>query len=275
MNPIQVSVISTVYNGEEYFDRALPSILSQVHQSFEYIVVDDGSTDHTLELLLRVAKRDSRLKVLAPGRLGRTAALRLAVETAGGDYIANQDFDDVSYPNRLTLQANFLSENPSVGVVGCHYVIIDENRGERYVRRPPRTHHELVRAMARSIPLAHTTVMFRKKAWMDCGGYPDVEDIEDLRLWVEFAKRGWKLAALPQVLGEHYVHAESYWHRTYSYRRRQAELRRVQHSAVRELDLPRWMHLYPLGRQVYAWLPTDLKRVARRWIGRSKEVDLT
>jgi glycosyltransferase EpsE len=75
----KLSVVTTVYNGEQYFDRAIPSILNQTYSDFEWIIVDDGSTDATPQLLAEVAKKDARVKVLSPGRLGFTKALNYAI----------------------------------------------------------------------------------------------------------------------------------------------------------------------------------------------------
>ena len=109
--------------------------------------------------------------------------------------------------------------------------------------------------------------MFRKTAWEQVGGYPTVPDIEDLRLWIEIAAAGWKLANLPVVLGTHWVHPESFWHRNFKYRDRQRTLRRVQSRAIRKLGLPVWMYVYPGGRYVYSHLPSSGKRLVRRWLG--------
>lgn len=269
-----VSVVMTVYNGEKYLDRALPGILAQTHPNFEVVIVDDGSTDRTYELLAERAREDERIRLFRPGRLGRAGALNFGVEQARAPYIAQQDFDDVSYPERLRLQCEFLDSHPEVGLVGSHYVLVDDNRGERFVRMPPTEHYDIVRAMARYIPFAHTMATFRKQAWAQVGGYPNVTNILDLRFAVALAAAGWRLANLPEVLGEHWVHPDSFWHRSFRYRDRQKELARVQASAVKLLGLPSWMYVYAASRRVYAWLPDVLKRAVRRSLGGSRERDL-
>jgi glycosyltransferase involved in cell wall biosynthesis len=271
---VRVSVVTTVYNGEPYFDRAVPSILSQTFKDFEWIIVDDGSQDRTPEFLHELASGDHRIKVFQPGRLGFARALNYAVERACGEYIVRQDFDDISYPQRIEKQITFLDGHPEIGVVGSYYVVVDEIRKEKYIRKPPCEHDTIVRAMACYIPFAHTLVTFRKKAWEDAGGYPLVDDIVDLGLWIRIAKAGWKLANIPEVLGEHFVHSQSFWHRNFKYARRQRDLAKVQWEAIRDLDLPLWMSIYPLGRYLYPWLPTPLKRLVRRTLKLSKEEDL-
>ena len=270
----RVSVVTTVYNGEPYFDRAIPGILAQTFEDFEFIVVDDGSTDHSLAKLREVAEHDSRIRVFAPGRLGAAAAYNFGVAQAQGEYIARQDFDDRSYPNRLGLQVAFLDAHPEVGVVGGYYVLVDERRGERYVRMPPSQHDAMIAAMAKFIPLAHTVATFRRRVWTEAGGYPVVNNLIDLRFWVRVGALGWRFANVTEVVGEHYVHDASFFHRSIEYVKRQQDLARVQAQAVRELGLPRWMYVYSMGRYLYAYLPRGWKRVLRRGLVGSSERDV-
>jgi len=270
----KVSVITTVYNGERYFDRAVPGILGQTHKEFEWIIINDGSTDRTQELLEDLATKDPRIRVFNFGRLGRANALNKAIELAQGEYLVQQDFDDISYSARIEKQVSFLENHTEIGVVGSWYVLVDENRGERYIRKPPTEHEQIVKAMAKYIPFAHTLVTFRKSAGAQAGGYPDMKDIEDLRFWIKIAKAGWRLANLPEVLGEHFVYKQSYWHQHFKYAARQRELAKVQWRAICELNLPFWMTIYPLGRFVYPYLPKPVKKFARRVLIRSREEDI-
>jgi glycosyltransferase EpsE len=270
----KVSVVTPVYNGEPYFDRAIPSILQQSYDDFEFILVDDGSQDRTVELLREVASRDSRVRVFTPGRLGFAAAVNYGIAQAKGEYIARQDFDDRSYPDRLRHQVAFLDAHPRVGVVGAYYVRIDENRGERYVRMPPTEHRAMILAMARGIPIAHTIVAFRRRVWEEAGGYPEVPNCVDLQFWLRVGKLGWHFATIPEVLGEHNVHASSFFHRSFKYVERQRDLARVQGQIVRELRLPRWMYVYAMSRYVYLYMPDRLKRVLRRRMGGTRERDV-
>jgi glycosyltransferase EpsE len=262
-----------VYNGEPFADRAIPGILAQTFDDFEFILVDDGSRDRSLDILRDLASQDSRVRVFAPGRMGAAKAYNYGVAQARGEYIARQDFDDRSYPDRLRLQVAFLDAHPEVGVVGGYYVLIDENRGERYLRMPPTEHPAIISAMARYIPLAHTIATFRRQVWTEAGGYPDVANLIDLRFWLRVGKLGWRFANIPEVLGEHYAHAASWFFSSLDYVDRQRDLARVQAQAVRELGLPSWMYLFALGRHAYAYLPPGLKRMLRRRVVGSREHD--
>lgn len=270
----KVSVVSTVFNGEAYFDRAIPGILAQTFEDFEFIVVDDGSEDRTAALLRDLAARERRVRVFSPGRLGAAAAYNYGVAQAEGEYVARQDFDDRSYPDRLRLQVALLDAHPEVGMVGGYYVLVDERRGERYVRMPPTSHRAILSAMAKYVPIAHTIATFRRRAWVEAGGYPLVNNLIDLRFYLRVGKLGWQFANVPEVLGEHFVHDSSWFHRSLKYVERQRDLARVQAQSVRELGLPRWMYLYSLGRHAYAYVPPALKRVMRRGIIGSRERDV-
>jgi glycosyltransferase involved in cell wall biosynthesis len=269
-----VSVVTTVYNGEAYFERAIPGILAQTFEDFEFILVDDGSTDGSLARLRELAERDRRVRVFAPGRLGAAAAYNYGVSQAVGEYVARQDFDDRSYPDRLRLQVALLDAQPDVGVVGGYYVLVDERRGERYVRMPPTEHAAIRSAMARYVPIAHTVATFRRSVWTEAGGYPLVDNLIDLRFYLRVGKLGWRFANVPEVVGEHYVHDASWFHRSIRYVERQRDLARVQAQAVRELGLPRWMYVFALGRHAYAYIPPAFKRVVRRGVVRSQERDV-
>jgi len=269
----KVSVVTTVYNGEPYVDRAIPGILGQTFTDFEWVLVDDGSQDRTPDILKDLARQDARVRVFSPGRLGISAAANYGVSQARGEYVARQDFDDRSYPDRLRLQVAAFDADPKLGVVGCNYVVVDENRSERYVRMPPTEHSAILASMAKGVPFANTLVAFRRQAWVDAGGYPDVGDLEDLLLWIKVARRGWRFSSIPQALGEHFVHPASFFHRSFKYAERQRALARAQAQAIRELRLPAWMHVFALGRYTYAYCPPVIKRGMRRVLAGSQERD--
>jgi glycosyltransferase EpsE len=270
----RVSVICSVYNGMAHVDKAVPSILAQTLTDFEFLIVDDGSDDGTSRFLAEVAARDPRVRVFRRERVGLARAVNYALRFARAPYVARQDFDDISYPERLEKQVAYLDSHPDVGLVGTWYVLDDANRRERYERRYPTDDYSLRRRMSKAIPFAHTLVMIRTHVLRYVGGIAEVDNITDLRTWIAIAETGWALANVPEVLGEHFVYAESFWHRNFSYRRRQRELAAVQLSAVFRLGLGWWRVIYPLGRLVYGSLSRDLKRFVRRTLAGNREADL-
>jgi glycosyltransferase EpsE len=139
---------------------------------------------------------------------------------------------------------------------------------------PPTEHAEIRAAMARYIPIAHTMATYRRVAWSQAGGYPEARNLIDLRFYLRLGKLGWHFASVPQLIGEHYVHDSSFFHKSLSYGERQRELARVQAQAVRDLGLPSWMYLFALARHLYVYMPTGLKRAVRRGLAGSRERDI-
>lgn len=271
----RVSVICSVYNGADHVHKAVPSILNQSMRDFEFLIVDDGSDDGTSEFLATVAAEDPRVRVFRLERVGLARGVNHALQFARASYVARQDFDDISYPERLHRQVQFLDEHPEVGLVGSWYVLDDARRGERYVRQYPEDDFSLRRRMTKAIPFAHTLVMLRTEALRAVGGIAEVDNITDLRTWINIAAAGWRVANVPEVLGEHFVYADSYWHRTFTYARRQRELAWVQLTAIFRLRLGWWRVVYPVGRLLYGSFSRDLKRFIRRTLVGTKETDVT
>jgi glycosyltransferase EpsE len=265
-NAPTVSVITPVYNGAKWLPQLAPQILDQTMADYEWIIIDDGSTDGSRDLILELASSDARVRLLSPGRIGFVEALNLAVGEARAELIARQDVDDSSQLKRLELQVEFMHANPRIGVLGGYCEVIHESRKERFVRMPPTDHSALVRKLPVGIPFAHTLVMFRRKAWVAAGGYQHVTCGEDLLLWIEMARQGWQLAALPVVLGSHMVHPKSFFFSNFSYFRMSRTMAYIQTLAVHRLGLPAWMYAYPAARLSYALLPAGAKRFLRRRI---------
>ena len=118
MSSPTVSVVMSVFNGEEFLSQTIDSILNQTFRDFEFVIVDDGSTDATVDILSGYALRDGRIRTLRKGKQGRAASLNLGINLANGKYIANIDADDLAMPGRLEEQVAFMERNPKVGVLG-------------------------------------------------------------------------------------------------------------------------------------------------------------
>ena len=121
----KISVLMPVYNGVQFLDRSIKSILSQTFYNFEYIIINDGSTDGSLKIIN--SYKDSRIKIINYSKnMGITFALNNGLNIAKGDYIARQDQDDISLPNRFMLQIEYL-ENNDIDLVDTNFIFIDEN----------------------------------------------------------------------------------------------------------------------------------------------------
>jgi glycosyltransferase involved in cell wall biosynthesis len=168
----RVSVITCVYNGERFLAQAIESILAQTCADFEYILVDDASTDGSPAIIARYAGQDGRLIALRnPVNLNPSGALNRALQTARGDYLAILDQDDLAHPERLACQAAFLDTHPEVGVVGTQVHRIDQD-GKRIDTSSFPTDSGLTRWLILfQTPVLHSAAMMRRQLLIQGNGY--------------------------------------------------------------------------------------------------------
>jgi len=167
MSP-KVSVIMSVYNGEKYLKEAVESILNQTFGDFEFIIINDGSTDKSGEILEEYAKKDSRIRLFHQKNMGLTKSLNRAIKLARGEYIARMDADDISMPERLERQVKFLEQHQEVGVVGCNVTIINQTGNfVKSVRLP----NNINLSLRKRNCLVHGSIVFRKEVIEQSGAY--------------------------------------------------------------------------------------------------------
>jgi len=177
-----VSVLMPAYNAENYIDEAIKSILKQTYKNFEFIILDDASTDNTWNILNDYVKKDNRIKIFKnPKNLYIAGARNKLIKLAKGKYIAWQDADDIAYPKRLEQQVNFLNSYPQVGIVGG-FLDFFENGKVKSVRKYAEDDAVLRKRMFRYSPVAQPAAMIRKQCFDEVGGYnlkyPPAEDID-------------------------------------------------------------------------------------------------
>lgn len=195
----QVSVLMPVYNGEPFLGQAIESILQQTFADFEFIIINDGSTDRSAEIVQSYA--DSRIRYFENERnIGLTRSLNHGLSLVQGPYIARMDADDVSLPQRLGKQVDFLDAHPDVGVVGTAMQIIDEQSNVDHTWHSPTTHEMLRWCLCLYDPIAHPTVLMRRKVVEQVGGYrAEMVTAQDYDLWRRLSAVC-RLANLPDVL---------------------------------------------------------------------------
>lgn len=182
MNGKPVSVITPAYNAEKYIGAAIESILSQTFCDFEYIILDDQSTDSTLEIIERYAGKDPRIMVIKNEKnLGIAGARNKGVSLATGRYIAWQDADDLSVPDRIEKQFRFMEAHSETGLLGGFLQFFDDS-GMRGIRKYAATDEELRKKIFLYSPVAQPAAMVRKEA-LDKAGvydlrYPPAEDLD-------------------------------------------------------------------------------------------------
>ncbi len=194
-----VSVLCCVHDGARFVERALRSVIDQTFGDFELIVVDDGSTDATPEILAGVADADQRVRLCRHAHSGLTASLNAGLQLARADLVARQDADDISLPHRFDQQARFLDKHPDHLVVGTCYSTIDEHGTVLQRRRPPLFDLAIRTRLLQANMLAHSSVMFRRDAILSLGGYDTAyATAQDYDLWCRVARHG-KLANLWRI----------------------------------------------------------------------------
>jgi len=187
------------YNACKYISEAIRSALNQSFLDFELLIVDDGSTDNTVEVIHGFD--DPRIRLITQARGGISAALNRGLYAARGSYIARFDADDVCLPQRLARQASFLDEHPAYLVVGCDAEYISED-GQHlfYFKCPGYRHEEIMGNLFKICPFIHSGVMYRKEAVVQEGGYSThAHNFEDYLLWVQLLRTG-KCCNLPEIL---------------------------------------------------------------------------
>ena len=141
MNIPLVSVVLSVYNGEKYLMNAIESILDQTYPAFEFIIVNDGSTDNSPKIIDKYRKLDNRIKVLNQKNRGLIDSLNRGLALANGRYIARMDSDDISLPSKLEEQYNYLENNPDIGVLGTWIEMINEDGKPLKLWESPTSNH--------------------------------------------------------------------------------------------------------------------------------------
>nr|WP_315177554.1 glycosyltransferase [uncultured Flavobacterium sp.] len=201
----EITVLMPVYNCELYIKDALESILSQTYVDFEFLIIDDASTDKTVSIIKSYC--DSRIQLIEkPANSGYTNSLNQGLKLAKGKYIARMDGDDISFPERFAKQVAYLEANPESVVCGTSYEILGEDK----LVLIPESHNVIKLAMLRSNCIAHPSVMIRKKTLEEFSIAYDTtkEPSEDYALWVQLLAVG-KLHNLQEVLLKYRMHNNS------------------------------------------------------------------
>lgn len=198
-----LSVAMSVYNGERFLAEAIESVLAQTFADFEFLILDDGSTDATATILAAYATNDSRIRPIVRENRGLVASLNQLLAEARGTLVARMDGDDIAHPERFARQMTFLHDNPACGVVGTWSRDIDEDGAPWTTggRDHPVTHAEFEHNIRHGGPLlCHPSVMYRRELVLAQGGYHAAfRHCEDLDLWLRLASVT-RMANIPERL---------------------------------------------------------------------------
>ncbi len=198
LNSPEVSVVMPVHNDEKYLSEAIQSILKQTYNNFEFIIIDDASTDNSFEIMKQFD--DPRIKILRnPKKLGIAKSLNKAIEIAKGKYIARMDADDISLPHRIEKQLEFLTKY-NYSLIGSYFYKIDEDGNIIQLVKVFTSDKYLKQNLLKQNWFCHGSVMFKKESFWELGGY-DIryKYAQDYDLWLKFSEN-YKIGNVPEPL---------------------------------------------------------------------------
>jgi glycosyltransferase EpsE len=201
----KISIVMAAYNEERDIGRAIESIQAQTLSDWELIVVNDGSTDGTEDIVRQYASQDARIRLITNEiNLGLPTSLNRGIEVASTDLIARADADDTNLPDRLERQYAFLQKNPEVDVLGTGAWLLDANGMRVNKASLPESHDELAKLSFLKTPFFHPSVLIRRRFFDKAGKYDAVYvRTEDRELWLRGLQKGCQYANLPEPLIEY------------------------------------------------------------------------
>ncbi len=218
-----------VWNGAAHLREAIDSILAQTFTNFEFIILDDGSTDETPEILREYQQRDSRIRVVPLNHEGIVIALNRGVEEARAEWIARMDCDDVAHPERFELQYKAVQED--AGIVLCHTQVqyISHDGRNPKPGKAVATQDHLKLRLCYHTPIIHPTTLFKKTAFIRSSGYlPEERHAEDYGLWCRIIKHG-NICGLQKPLLRYRLHPNSISQKVLDYQCRLGKSIAIQH----------------------------------------------
>ena len=192
-----VSVLMPIYNASAYLREALESVLQQTFTNFELLVIDDGSTDNSIEIVN--SYHDQRIRLFRNTH-NFIATLNKGIDVATGKYVARMDADDVMLPHRLETQFNFMETHPDIDISGSYA----ESFGiKQHVMQSATEHKKIIASLLLNNSIIHSTIILRRSTFENNAafrypeGYPCAEDY---KLWTVLAANGLRFATIPEVL---------------------------------------------------------------------------
>ncbi|WP_278321641.1 glycosyltransferase [Clostridium botulinum] len=206
-----ISVIMPVYNGEKYLKESIESIMNQTYKNFEFIIINDGSTDNSLNIINEYAERDSRIKVISRENKGISYSLNEGISASKGEYIARMDADDICMPERFDEQLKVMTNN-NIHICATHIEIIGNITTEEKLSYE-HTHNLdklTIIELVKGYTICHPTVLFRKKILDTLKGYnEDYNTTEDIELWFRAIKEEFNFYVLNKKLLKYRRHSDS------------------------------------------------------------------
>jgi glycosyltransferase involved in cell wall biosynthesis len=254
-----ISVLMPVYNAERYVAEAVESILAQSFRDFEFIIIDDGSTDGSLAILEKYAARDERIRLISRPNTGLVGALNEGLSMARADLIARMDADDIAMPERFASQAEYLSNHHEVVAVGGRILAIGPF-GDDLTEMLDHESHEVIdrEHLRANCSIAHPAAMIRASSLLAIGGYrAKYWPAEDLDLWLRMAEVG-HLANLSEVVLKYRQNPQSIGHTQWFQQRERSQ------AAVADACVRRGLSYEEDNRLVQGEPPSQID-LHRKW----------
>lgn len=234
MREVKVTVLMPAYNAEAYIAEAIESVLLQSFGDFELLIVNDGSTDGTVEIIRSF--NDDRIVLIGQENRGIAAALNTGLKHARAPYIARFDADDICYPDRLEKQYHFIHSNPEYIVVGSSAAYMDASGDYVFTYHPAgKTNSEIKKLPYNICPFIHAAVMYKKEAIISTGYNIHAHSFEDHLLWQNIRDEG-KMYNLPDSLVRVRLNPGSI---TMDESKRPAAFHAIKNKALREKTIDR------------------------------------
>lgn len=258
---MKVSVVMSVFNAEKFLREAIFSVLGQSFSDFEFIIIDDHSTDQSLKIIKKI--KDKRIKIIKNNKqLGMARSLNRGIERAAGEFIARMDADDLCHQDRFKRQFYYLKKNKNVAFCGSWVNLINKTGEKIGEKRNPSNYAEIIKIIMFSNPFIHPSVMIRKKVLDKVGFYdPNLECAEDYDLFLRIAKC-YRATNLPFFLLNYRVSAYSISFR--QYKKMEKNALKARWKAIWQYGYSRKNLVYLIRPLISSFFPQNIKQVYYR-----------
>lgn len=196
---LKCSVVMPTYNNEKTIEDAIKSIIAQTEDAFEFVIVNDGSTDKTESIIEQYASKDNRIRLINVPHGGIVGALNKGISSANTKLIVRMDADDIAINDRIEKQLAYLNTHRDVSVLGGQFLsFVDKEIKE--ISKLPLNHDDIAEGLLIGNKMSHPTTCFYKYVWDHVGGYKGDGRAEDYRFWTEAMGLGFKFNNMPDVI---------------------------------------------------------------------------
>lgn len=243
------------YNGERFLKESIESIFSQTFKDFEFIIIDDGSTDKSCKII--ESYNDSRIVFLKQKNKGLPASLNSCIKIAKGELIARMDSDDISEKNRLFEQVNFLEKNKDIYLVGSWIKIIDENNKKTGEIKYLTDYNKIIKNMVKKSQFAHPSIMVRKEVFKEFKYDESYKYAQDYDLFLKISKK-YKVANIPKFLLKYRFYNDNYYEKKQKIQEKNAL--NIRFKAIFKYNYPKWQIIYLIRPIISYCIPIWIKK---------------